>query len=58
MAFGEKKKLDCSGIGFADMPFVHSVIQMHKYPTPRKYGWVPGVELCTDEARVSEIHVC
>ena len=55
---GKKKKLDCSGIGFADMPFVHSVIQMHKYPAPRKYGWVPGVELCTDEARVSEIHVC
>lgn len=58
VAFGGKKKLDCSGIGFEDMPFVHSVIQMHKYPAPRKYRWVPGVELCTEEACASKIHIC
>ena len=52
VAFGKKKKLDCSGIRCEDMPFVHSVIQMHRYPAPRKYRWVPGVELCTDEARI------
>ena len=57
VAFGEKK-LNCSGIGFEDMPFVHSVILMHKRPTPRAYRWVPGVELCTEEAHMSEIHIC
>lgn len=57
VAFGGKK-LNCSGIGFEDTPFVHSVILMRKRPTPRAYSGVPGVELCTEEARMSEIHIC